>query len=157
MPKRRPLSINAFFNAKTLDYRVDNQAFVIFIPPQYETFFIDNYQFYQLQFAHIFAASIQKCLMLNKLKSVIQKTMFHNSSTIKIIGYILFTISCLIWVALFILPFFIKDISKIIAVNTLLLIISEGSFVLSILILGKSFWQKIKSFFTKYFHKLFKK
>jgi hypothetical protein len=25
-----PLSINAFFNDKTLDYRVDNQAFVIF-------------------------------------------------------------------------------------------------------------------------------
>jgi hypothetical protein len=95
--------------------------------------------------------------MFNKLKSVIQKKMFHNSSTVKIIGYILFTISCLIWVALFILPFFIKDISKIIAVNTILLIISEGSFVLSILILGKAFWQKFKSFFTKYFHKIFKK
>jgi hypothetical protein len=30
-----PLSINAFFNTKTLDYRVDNQAFVGFVPPQY--------------------------------------------------------------------------------------------------------------------------
>jgi hypothetical protein len=30
-----PLSINAFFNAKTLDYQRDNQAFVHFRTPQY--------------------------------------------------------------------------------------------------------------------------
>ena len=76
-----------------------------------------------------------------------KKIIFFNSYTTKIIGYVLFTMSFLIWGALFILPFFIKDLSKIIAVNTILFIISEGSFVLSILILGKAFWQKIKSFF----------
>ena len=76
-----------------------------------------------------------------------KKIIFFNSYTTKIIGYVLFTMSFLIWGALFILPFFIKDVSKIIAVNTILFIISEGSFVLSILILGKAFWQKIKSFF----------
>jgi hypothetical protein len=33
--RRGPLSINAFFNEKTLDYLFDNQAFVGFVPPQY--------------------------------------------------------------------------------------------------------------------------
>jgi hypothetical protein len=32
---KRPLSIKALFNEKMLDYDVDNQAFVYFIPPQY--------------------------------------------------------------------------------------------------------------------------
>jgi hypothetical protein len=30
-----PLSINAFFNGKTLDFRIENQAFLVFMPPQY--------------------------------------------------------------------------------------------------------------------------
>ena len=30
-----PLSISTLFNRQTLDYRVDNQAFVVLCPPQY--------------------------------------------------------------------------------------------------------------------------
>jgi hypothetical protein len=67
----------------------------------------------------------------------------------KILGYVLFAVSFLIWGVIFMLPFFINDISKIIAVNTILFVISEGFFALSILILGKEFWQKIKLFFKK--------
>jgi hypothetical protein len=85
--------------------------------------------------------------MFNKLKSEMKKTMFLNAHALKIIGYVLFAVSFVIWGVIFILPFFIKDISKIITVNTLLFFISEGSFVLSILILGKTFWEKFKSFF----------
>jgi hypothetical protein len=78
-----------------------------------------------------------------------KKIMRLNSNTIKIIGYVLFAISFLIWGVIFILPFFIKDVPKVIAVNAVLFIMSEGSFVLSIVILGKDFWQKIKLFFMK--------
>jgi hypothetical protein len=34
MPLILPLSIFIFFNAKTLDYRFDNQAFVVFKHPE---------------------------------------------------------------------------------------------------------------------------
>jgi hypothetical protein len=33
--KNIPLSILTLFNVETLDYRVDNQAFVVLYPPQY--------------------------------------------------------------------------------------------------------------------------
>jgi hypothetical protein len=36
LEKGRPLSINAFFNDKTLDYQTDNQAFVVFCTSQYQ-------------------------------------------------------------------------------------------------------------------------
>ena len=39
LDKKRPLSINAFSNEKTLDYLVDNQAFVGFIPLSIFAFF----------------------------------------------------------------------------------------------------------------------
>ncbi|MFM2269174.1 MAG: hypothetical protein RL757_2615 [Bacteroidota bacterium] len=67
----------------------------------------------------------------------------------KTIGYFLFIISCLLWCVMIALPFYVKDVKNIIFINTILLIVSEGSFVLSIFILGKTFWQKIKDFFKK--------
>ncbi len=76
---------------------------------------------------------------------------------LKFLGYVLFAISCLIWCVIFILPFFVNDFSNIIFLNAALFIVSESCFVLSILILGKEFWQKIKSFFKETYHKIMKK
>jgi cytochrome c biogenesis factor len=75
----------------------------------------------------------------------------------KTIGYILFALSCGLWCVIFALPFVLQNVKNIVGINTVLFVLSEGCFALSIFILGKAFWQKFKSFFTKYFHKLFKK
>jgi hypothetical protein len=65
------------------------------------------------------------------------------------VGYFLFALSCLLWCVIVALPFCFKNIENILWINTILLIVSEGSFALSIFILGKEFWQKIKIFFNK--------
>jgi hypothetical protein len=67
----------------------------------------------------------------------------------KILGYVLFALSCVLWCVIIALPFVLQDVKKSVSINTVLFILSEGCFALSILILGKSFWQKIKLFFNK--------
>jgi hypothetical protein len=51
------------------------------------------------------------------------------------------------WCVIITLPFLLQDVKNIVGINAILLVVSEGSFALSIFILGKEFWQKIKSFF----------
>jgi hypothetical protein len=60
-----------------------------------------------------------------------------------------FVISCFLWCVIVALPFYFKNIENILWINTILLVVSESSFALSIFILGKEFWQKIKLFFKK--------
>jgi hypothetical protein len=67
----------------------------------------------------------------------------------KILGYILFALSCALWCVIFVLPFVLQDVKKSVGINTVLFVLSEGCFALSIFILGKEFWQKIKLFFKK--------
>lgn len=76
-----------------------------------------------------------------------KEVMQLHANKVRIVGYVLFTLSFLLWGVIFMLPFFIKNVPKMLAINTVLLIVSEGSFALSVFILGKEFWQKIKSFF----------
>jgi hypothetical protein len=67
----------------------------------------------------------------------------------KTIGYVLFALSCALWCVIFTLPFVLQDVKNIVGINTVLFVLSEGCFALSIFILGKEFWQKIKLFFKK--------
>ncbi len=74
-----------------------------------------------------------------------------NLNKVKILGFILLGLSFLSLGSILIIPFCIEGTSRILTINAALLIISEGSFALSILILGKEFWQKIKLFFKTTF------
>jgi hypothetical protein len=64
----------------------------------------------------------------------------------KTIGYILFVLSFLMWL----FPLFIKllnlPITQIVFLITLVVILGEVFFVLSLVLLGKAFWNKIKRF-----------
>lgn len=62
-----------------------------------------------------------------------------------IIGYIIFLFSCLIWGALFIIPWFGLSGSQLALYSTILIIAGEITFYLSLFLLGKNFWDKIKS------------
>jgi hypothetical protein len=65
----------------------------------------------------------------------------------KIIGYILFVISFLAWAAIAILPFFDLSIAMASAITTALIISGEIAFYVSIVLLGKEFFIKIKNYF----------
>jgi len=66
---------------------------------------------------------------------------------IKIIGYALFLLSCLLWALVFIIPWFDFSKSQIAGILTVLIIAGEITFYLSIIILGKSLILKMKSRF----------
>jgi len=64
---------------------------------------------------------------------------------IKIAGYILLVISCLLFIMIPIVPWFDLSKSQIAAITTVLIIAGEVFFYLSLFILGKSFFDKFKS------------
>lgn len=65
----------------------------------------------------------------------------------KISGYIILAISCILWGLIAIIPFSGYSKKEIAGLITILIIAGEITFYLSILILGKSIYNKIKSFF----------
>ncbi len=65
----------------------------------------------------------------------------------KALGYILFITSFLLWGFIAALPFFPLSIANIALLTTVILVISESLFAISLFILGKAFWEKIKSRF----------
>ena len=65
------------------------------------------------------------------------------------IGFFLFVLSFMAWVAIAILPFLNLSIEMGAAIATALIVGGEIAFVLSIALLGKEFLGKIKSFFNK--------
>ena len=65
------------------------------------------------------------------------------------IGFFLFVLSFIAWVAIAILPFLNLSIEMGAAIATALIVGGEIAFVLSIALLGKEFLGKIKSFFNK--------
>ena len=67
----------------------------------------------------------------------------------KVIGYFLFVISFLAWAAIAVLPFLNLSIEMGAAITTVLIVGGEIAFFLSIVLLGKEFLVKIKSFFIK--------
>ena len=66
-----------------------------------------------------------------------------------VIGYLLFVLSFMAWAAIAILPFLNLSIEMAAAITTALIVGGEIAFVLSIALLGKEFFGKIKSFFNK--------
>jgi len=64
---------------------------------------------------------------------------------VKTIGYILFAICCLAWILILVVPWFGFTKGQIAGLITALIIIGEVTFYASLLLLGKSFWEKIKS------------
>jgi len=63
----------------------------------------------------------------------------------KLIGYIIFAFSCLVWGLIFIIPWLGFSKSQIAGIITVLIIVGEITFYVSIFLIGKSFYTKIKS------------
>jgi hypothetical protein len=66
---------------------------------------------------------------------------------IKIAGYIILGISCLLFILIPVVPWFDFSKSQIAGITAALLIAGEITFYLSLFILGRSFFDKIKSKF----------
>jgi hypothetical protein len=64
----------------------------------------------------------------------------------KISGYVILLISCVLWGLIAIIPFLGYSKKEIAAIITILIIAGEVTFYLSIIILGKTILNKIKSF-----------
>lgn len=64
---------------------------------------------------------------------------------IKTIGYILLLISCLSFIMILIVPWLGFSKIQIAGISTALIIAGEILFYLSLFILGRSFWDKIKN------------
>ena len=64
---------------------------------------------------------------------------------LKTTGYILFLISCLSFLMIFVVPWLGFSKIQIAGITTGLIIAGEILFYVSLIILGKSFWDKIKS------------
>ena len=67
---------------------------------------------------------------------------------LRITGYILFTISAISFLLILVILWFGYTKSQIAGIITGLIITGEVTFYLSIFILGKSFWLKIKGWFS---------
>jgi hypothetical protein len=63
----------------------------------------------------------------------------------KKIGYIVLTLSLIVWCFVFIVPWFDIPKGKIVGITTVLIIVGEITFYLSVFLLGKAFFAKIKS------------
>jgi hypothetical protein len=64
---------------------------------------------------------------------------------LRLIGYILLLISCLSFLSILIVPWIGFSKIQIAGITTGLIIAGEILFYLSLIILGRSFWDKIKS------------
>ncbi|MDX9948003.1 MAG: transporter suffix domain-containing protein [Bacteroidales bacterium] len=64
---------------------------------------------------------------------------------VRTIGYILLVISCLSFISILIVPWIGFTKVQMAGITTGLIIVGEVLFYLSLFILGKSFWTKIKS------------
>jgi hypothetical protein len=65
----------------------------------------------------------------------------------KLIGYIIFGLSCLIWLLIAVVPFLGFSAGKIAGITTGLIIAGEITFYLSIFLIGKDFLVKMKNKF----------
>lgn len=66
---------------------------------------------------------------------------------LKTTGYILFIICCLAWLLILVIPWLGYSKAQVAGIITALIIIGEVTFYVSLLLLGKSFWEKIKGWF----------
>jgi len=66
---------------------------------------------------------------------------------IRILGYSLLAVSTISFLLILVIPWFGYSKGQIAGIITGLIIVGEVTFYLSIFILGKSFWEKIKAMF----------
>ena len=66
---------------------------------------------------------------------------------LRLTGYILLAISTISFLLILVIPWFGYTKGQIAGIITGLIIVGEVTFYVSIFILGKSFWEKIKGFF----------
>jgi hypothetical protein len=66
---------------------------------------------------------------------------------LRITGYTLLIVSCISFLLILVIPWFGYTKGEIAGIITGLIIVGEITFYLSIFILGKSFWEKIKGYF----------
>jgi hypothetical protein len=71
----------------------------------------------------------------------------------KIIGYILFGLSFIMWLVPAYIGFFNLSAKQVAIIITVAIVAGEVFFVLSILILGKQFWNKIKRILKLYWYR----
>jgi hypothetical protein len=64
---------------------------------------------------------------------------------VKIFGFIILGISCLLFIMIPVVPWFDYSKSQIAGITTVLFVSGEVTFYLSLFILGKSFFDKIKT------------
>lgn len=67
----------------------------------------------------------------------------------KLIGYIIFGISCVLWGLILVVPFMGFPAGKTAGITTGLVIVGEITFYLSIFLIGKEFLVKIKNKFRR--------
>jgi len=67
---------------------------------------------------------------------------------LRLSGYILLAISAISFLLILVIPWFGYTKGQIAGIITGLIIIGEVTFYVSIFILGKSFWEKIKNWFS---------
>jgi hypothetical protein len=78
---------------------------------------------------------------------IYQATHNKKTSMLKLAGYTLLTISAISFLMILVIPWFGYSKGEIAGIITGLIIIGEVTFYLSIFILGKTFWEKIKGYF----------
>jgi asparagine N-glycosylation enzyme membrane subunit Stt3 len=71
--------------------------------------------------------------------------MRKKSEVIKIAGYVILSVSCLLFILIPVVPFLGFSAARAAGISVVLLVAGEISFYLSLLILGKTFYEKIKS------------
>jgi hypothetical protein len=71
--------------------------------------------------------------------------MTRKSGLLKISGYIILAVSCLLFILIPVVPWFHFSAAQIAGITAVLLIAGEVLFYLSLFILGRSFFDKIKA------------
>lgn len=70
---------------------------------------------------------------------------FLSKEKLQLAGYIIFILSCIFWGLLLVVPWIGMSKGQLVGASTILIIAGEITFYLSIFLLGKSFYNKIKS------------
>ena len=73
--------------------------------------------------------------------------MKKDNRILRISGFVILVFSCIMFLLIPVVPFLGFSAGKKAAIATGLLITGEVTFYLSLFILGKSFWEKLKSWF----------
>ncbi|MDQ6981967.1 MAG: transporter suffix domain-containing protein [Mariprofundus sp.] len=73
----------------------------------------------------------------------------------RILGLLLFWLSWLLWVLMFAMPFVLDaDVADLVVISTSLVAAAETSFIVSLFLLGRPFYQAIKQRFNGIWYKI---